>query len=277
MKINKKILATVQSHTAGPIPKIIHQTFETNDIAPGMHDAAMSWVKHNPDFDYHFYDNTDRRETIAKHFDQGVLDAYDWIEHGAFRADLWRYCQLYVDGGIYADIDTVCMSSMSELVGGHETFITARAGNLKQALFNGFICVQPGHPFMKAAIDRAVKLTSRKETPFDGYMITGPGNLGFSVNISLGLDEDMPHTYGNRDEAGFAFRILIKARSDSEHAPFVTDGDQILLYTDYEGYRDDLISQGLEHWQDKQQPQSVLGRVERRVKQITKKLLKFIR
>lgn len=277
MHIQKTIAATAPSPVKRLISNIIHQTFETTDIPAGMHKAAMSWVTNNPDFAYRFYDNADRRAAIAAHFEADVLAAYDKIEHGAFRADLWRYCQLYVDGGIYADIDSVCTSSMSDLIVPEETFIVPRAGNLHSALFNGFMCVEPKHPFMKAAIDRAVGLIHREDEPFDGYMVTGPGNLGRAVNTALGRPEESPHPYGNRDEAGFQFRVLYKRRTDEQPAPYVSDGDRILLFTDYDGYRDDLKSQGLEHWQDKQRGPGLLRRIKRLAKRILKMLLRLVR
>ena len=38
------------------------------------------------------------------------------MEKGAHRADLWRYCVLYREGGLYMDIKTVLLRPLSEII-----------------------------------------------------------------------------------------------------------------------------------------------------------------
>ncbi len=146
------------------IPRIIHQTFETSNIPENMYNAAMSWVKYNPDCEYRFYDNEDRINLIKENFNDKVLQAYYLIENGAFRADLWRYCALYIYGGIYADIDTECQMPILALIENNDEFIVPH-GESPHTIFNAFICSKPQHPFLKKAINRAVRIIlSRKGT-----------------------------------------------------------------------------------------------------------------
>ena len=56
------------------------------------------YKKNNPDYDYYLFDNNDRREFIKEHFDNNILLTYDSIIPGGFKADLWRYCVLYIHG-----------------------------------------------------------------------------------------------------------------------------------------------------------------------------------
>ena len=46
---------------------------------------------------------------IKSHFSKRVLYAYDKLIPGAFKADLWRYCIIYINGGIYIDIKYECL------------------------------------------------------------------------------------------------------------------------------------------------------------------------
>ena len=89
------------------IPKIIHQTFETTHKPVGMAKACESWKVNNPDYKYIFYDAQQRIDFIKQNFQRPVLTAYSDIIPGAFKADLFRYCVLYIKGGIYADSDTI--------------------------------------------------------------------------------------------------------------------------------------------------------------------------
>lgn len=228
------------------IPATIHQTFKTVDIPERMHAAAMSWVERNPGFDYRFHDNDACRSFIAEHFAPEVLSAYDKLDYGAFKADLWRYCLLWVEGGIYADIDTLCQTDLTHVIGPRDAFIVPSTGNLPAAVFNAFICAVPGHPFLRAAIDRAVGLIHESET-VDGYMTTGPGNLGAAMNLTLGRGEGAPHEVGSHAHDGQDYRILRKNRG-TEGDRNVSDGDRVVFLTKYEGYLDDLSEAGVDHW-----------------------------
>lgn len=252
----------------GAIPRIIHQTFKTQDLPSLMHGAVMSWVDLNPEYEYRFHDDDEARNFLRDAFEPEVLQAYDTLQSGAFKADLWRYCRLYVDGGIYSDIDQVCHRPLSEFLSPEDEFVSARAGNLPFAIYNGFICTKPSHPFLRKAIDRAVDLIlSGKET--DGYMAVGPWNLGVAVNGCLGRPEKSAFEFGETDENGFRLRLVKKLRPQFHGPGYLEDEDgQVILFTEYEGYRDELSGTGLRHWTENRPSLSMLQRIARRVKRV---------
>ena len=86
------------------IPQNIFQTWHTKNLPPLMFRAVQKIKKHNPRFKYYLYNDNDCREFIKDHFRPDVLDAYDRLIPGAYKADLWRYCVLFIHGGIYLDI-----------------------------------------------------------------------------------------------------------------------------------------------------------------------------
>ena len=93
------------SVSLGPvIPLDIYQTWETSDLPEKMRECVHQLKQKNPRFKHHLFDNQQRRAFIYQHFEADVVDAYDRIVPGAYRADLWRYCVLYIHGGIYLDI-----------------------------------------------------------------------------------------------------------------------------------------------------------------------------
>ena len=49
---------------------------------------------------------------IKNNFPKKIYDAYCRILPGAYKADLWRYCILYIYGGVYVDIDSLCLSKL---------------------------------------------------------------------------------------------------------------------------------------------------------------------
>jgi mannosyltransferase OCH1-like enzyme len=45
---------------------------------------------------------------MKENFSGPVYEAYQKLPMAVMKADLWRYCVIYKNGGIYADTDTVC-------------------------------------------------------------------------------------------------------------------------------------------------------------------------
>lgn len=86
------------------IPKIVYQTWNTHELPPKMKEINERLKQENPEFQYIIFDDKESREFIRINFDPSVLNAYDSLVPGAFKADLWRYCLLFIKGGIYLDI-----------------------------------------------------------------------------------------------------------------------------------------------------------------------------
>ena len=91
-------------NTKFDIPCNIFQTWETKILPPSMFETISKIKRQNPRFKYFLFDDNDCREFIKTHFPTNVLNAYDSLIPGAYKADLWRYCILYKMGGIYIDI-----------------------------------------------------------------------------------------------------------------------------------------------------------------------------
>ena len=86
------------------IPPNIFQTWYTKFLPPLMAKSIKTIQLLNPKFKYFLFDDNDCREFIKTHFKPEVLWAYDSLTPGAYKADLWRYCVLFIHGGIYLDI-----------------------------------------------------------------------------------------------------------------------------------------------------------------------------
>jgi len=88
------------------IPRIVHQTwFEALDAEryPNLSRMAQSFQKAG--WEYRFWSDDDATAFLRVHFPPPVLEAYQALLPGAFKADLFRYCVLLITGGVYADVD----------------------------------------------------------------------------------------------------------------------------------------------------------------------------
>ena len=98
------------------IPKKIFQTWKSKTEIP---DNFQYWQRTmkvcNPDYRYELFDDDDNRDFIQKNF-PWFLPTYESYPKEIYRADAIRYFRLFVGGGIYADMDTECLSPLDDLV-----------------------------------------------------------------------------------------------------------------------------------------------------------------
>lgn len=102
------------------IPKLIWQTheWEYEDLPESHKNAANTWKNLNPEWDYR-YTSASKRKSIVKDLDIQLHDlffleerngnAYHFKRH---QADLFRYLVTYEYGGVYADMDSVCIKPL---------------------------------------------------------------------------------------------------------------------------------------------------------------------
>ena len=92
------------------IPLNIYLTWSNKQLPEKMQENVDIMRKVNPEFNIQIFDCDQRRDFIKNNFHEDILIAYDTLKPGAYKADLWRLCVLYVNGGIYADIKLKCIN-----------------------------------------------------------------------------------------------------------------------------------------------------------------------
>jgi len=102
--------------TSTAIPKIIIQTNETGSVPKGMFDASRSLIDANPEYQYIYYTDTTSRKFLLENFPRRVVDAYDELIPGAYKADLFRYCVLWITGGVYIDMGMVAVTPLRDII-----------------------------------------------------------------------------------------------------------------------------------------------------------------
>ena len=177
------------------IPQNIFQTWSTKNISDGFKKLTESWIIKNPHYTYCLYDDSDCEEFIKNNFDENIYNTYCRIIPGAFKADLWRYCVLYIYGGIYVDIDTFCLESIDLFLNQDVEFMTPVDLNNCPSfgtynLFNCFIASIPKHPILLDCINRIAYNVENNIIPFSNLDFSGPGVLGKSTNKFLNLPEE---------------------------------------------------------------------------------------
>jgi hypothetical protein len=134
-----------------------------------------------------------------------LLPLYDSYRRGAQRANLARYCLLYRLGGLYADIDTVCRSSVEPIAGDDRVILCeeprehaepARVRGIPRLYFSGTMASPPAAPFWGKVIELCRLMAPRAH--FDVLETTGPLLLSAAVEQwpdKAGLSLNSPHLF----------------------------------------------------------------------------------
>lgn len=224
------------------IPRVIYQTMKDSKVPISMQQAAATWVRLNPEYEYRFYTDDMCRDFIAKNFHQSVLYAYDKLVPGAFKADLWRYAILYKYGGVYADVDMVAEVPLRTIINPDDTFISVRDTDYS-AIFNAFICCTPEHPFIKSVINHIVTASANNFYGRNSLHPTGP--LAFGEAIARVLEKNAYYVFDLNDQTinGHHFKLLEHPYNSREIRD--TNGRRC-INTKYDQYYQDMANAGVE-------------------------------
>jgi hypothetical protein len=128
--------------------------------------------KLNPAYEFILFDDIDMDTFIQSNFSKDVYDCYMQLNVGAAKADFWRYCILYKNGGIYLDIDSEIIRPLDELIAGDEQCIITREGN--PGYFNNWMMIfEKEHPILLECIKKCCYNIKNKTTN-DICKLTGP-------------------------------------------------------------------------------------------------------
>jgi len=154
------------------IPCNIFQTWQDKKIPPLMYLAITKIKKYNPRFRYYLFDDNDCREFIKNNFDHEILNAYDSLIPGAYKADLWRYCILYKMGGIYLDIKYTPMNGFRFFnLLDSEYFVLDNGGG---GIYNALIVCKPGNEILLKAIKQIIHNVKTRNYGSNFLEPTGP-------------------------------------------------------------------------------------------------------
>lgn len=176
------------------IPKIIWQTF---DIYPETSDVR-SWQSQNQGYDYRFLKDDDADEWVKRNLKGSrIEELWNKLPHFILKSDLLRYLLLYIEGGIYSDVDTVCLKPVDmwgqvpnirgQLRGGDSPSaiigIEADVGERQDwykwwsrpvQIVQWTLAFGPGHPILLDVIERVFKRTLELENSYNGSFQSYP-------------------------------------------------------------------------------------------------------
>lgn len=132
------------------IPKIIHCIWVGPKTPPLIFKKCLESVKkYHPGWECKVW--TDKEVAQLKLYNQ---EFYDQTTNYAEKADILRYELLYLFGGVYLDVDFICLQPLDLLVHTYDFFTCLCPCDVKEIINNAVIGSAPKHPIVKDCIKR---------------------------------------------------------------------------------------------------------------------------
>lgn len=235
------------------IPKVIMQTNEKTEVPEKMLESTNSILDKNPGYEYIYFTDAEAKRFLLENFDRRTVNAYEKILPGAYKADLFRYCWLWINGGVYIDMGMVSIGDLDLIIKPSDTFV-APEDNGANAIYNAFMACSPKHPIVGEAISLAVQNIENQDYTHNPLGITGPLLLGKAFENVTG-DKVFPGK-----EYGGGVRIIKFNKYNKCESGIIADGDVNILATRYPSYRIDQMWYNTKpHYSDMWKNKQVFG------------------
>jgi mannosyltransferase OCH1-like enzyme len=186
------------------IPKNVYQTFKFNSFGKTHFEQISRFRELNQDLNFIFFDEDAQDSWMENNWiGTEIHNIYKKLRFGPARADIFRYCSLYAQGGYYFDISKGCKVPLTSLHSEESECLISYEQNEvfispDRQIFNilehpekyilqwGFGFTS-GHPFLKKAINNIeLEYSLYKGRTFENpktaiLMFTGPGQFTKSV------------------------------------------------------------------------------------------------
>ena len=198
------------------IPLKIYTTWHSKELPEKMQENVNKLKEDNPEFEICIYDENDCKKFIEDNFPKEVALAYNTLIPHSYKSDLWRFCILYINGGIYLDIKNKCINNFKfNLFTDKEYFVND--GNFKhtdgktyQSIYTGLIISKKNNEILLKTICAIVNNVSNRIYGPNAWYPTGPCLLGYSYVICDG-EKKYPlvlHHYGPKSDESIKFNNI---------------------------------------------------------------------
>jgi hypothetical protein len=112
---------------------------------------------------HHLFDDKSGLDFLKKYYTQQVIDRYNNLS-GSHKADLLRYCLMYIYGGVYADIKTLFIKPLNQIFDhsrnvNKQIFYSVKSKD-NGTLYQGILASTKNNPLFIALIYGALHTTN---------------------------------------------------------------------------------------------------------------------
>lgn len=144
--------------TLNKIPKIIWQTheWEYSELPQNYLSTSLTWKNLNPDWEYRYLSG-EQREQYVRNNNYLLWKIYK-LSDKVSQADLWRYVATYTEGGVYADMDSICTVPLTYMLekDQNNAEIVVVPSHIDKVLFNSHFAAVQSSKTMKKVLENVV-------------------------------------------------------------------------------------------------------------------------
>lgn len=168
------------------IVKKIWQTWKISKVPKVARLPYLSWGFMNKDWKRELKNDKEIAEYIQTNYPK-LYKKFKKLPFGVMKADIWRYCVTYNEGGLYTDLDTTCVSKINNWIPEDAQFVVS--GELRTELFCQWTFYSaPKSYIMKRIIELLdIRLTGVKFFKQMVHYYTGP--TFFTLGIVTAIKE----------------------------------------------------------------------------------------
>lgn len=164
------------------VPKIIMQTWKTTEVPEKWKESPKTIKEYMSDWDHRLMTDEDNLNFVSKYFPD-FLEKYKKLKYPIQRADAIRYMWLYVNGGIYMDLDYKLRKSLEELLDSDDDLFFVRSPNVKKCFTNSLMASGRNNKFWLEVVKECFKpVTKILGKHYHVMFTTGPVMLTRMIN-----------------------------------------------------------------------------------------------
>lgn len=164
------------------IPKNIMQTWKTINLPKKWRESQRSILNKMPTWNYTLMTDEDNYNFVKKHFPQ-YLKTYEKFPYHIQRVDMIRPMWLYINGGVYLDLDYVVNNSFEELFDDNGEIYFVQSPNLEIYFTNSFMASVPKHPFWLQYLEHMKQDPPLWAITKHFYVMTTTGPIGLTNSV----------------------------------------------------------------------------------------------
>jgi hypothetical protein len=143
--INISFLYTEVRQGPGKIPKRVYQTWVRPAVPLLLASKVIQFRRMNPDYSFVFFDDQRMAAYMESNYaGHPILRLFKEVYMPAEKADIWRYCILYREGGVYCDIKSFLKIPIREILPDHFSELVSFEGNTWASFMNPGFYADPG-------------------------------------------------------------------------------------------------------------------------------------
>lgn len=141
--------------------------------------------KYAHNYNHVIFDEYQANQFLTQYFNKQIIQRFNDLKSGAHKADLLRYCYLYIYGGVYIDIKTILIKQLDDIFINKTYFYTCLE-SLSGVMYNGILASKARNPFFLKLIWYIINIPLYIiNAPFRIYYIT------FCQDLYLKIQKDL--------------------------------------------------------------------------------------